>query len=152
MKKPLIAAAAILAVLAGCALNRTAGDGTAFKRPSDYNFLFKAYSVNVTDPALDRRCYFRVFIDKIESGRTSTGLESQINTFQARLSVNRHLLMVEKWVLDERSGKYSKLNNIEQPRPNFFYFEVPDDKIVVVTLVNDSTKGRSMYGVEFEKE
>jgi len=138
-------------VLSSCA-TATAPRESAFREPGNYNFRFRAYTVNIGDPSGDRRCYYRVFIDRVEAGRTSTGLESQYVSFEANLETNRHLLQVEKWVLDTRAGRYVKLNNIDQPRPNFVYFEVPSGRVVAVTLVTDSGAGRSMFGVEHERE
>ncbi len=123
-----------------------------YKRPAEFNLRFKAYTVNMKDPSMDRRCYYRVFVDKVEIGRTSTGLESQFTVFDAAVSVNRHLLEVEKWVLNPRENQYVKLNKIDQPRPNFVYFEAPRDRIVIITLVTDNDAGRAMFGVEHERD
>ncbi|HPK45420.1 MAG TPA: hypothetical protein PLV62_10610, partial [Spirochaetota bacterium] len=87
------------------------------------NFRFIAYDTGITNPDEDKRCYYKIFIDKIDAGRTTIGLESQKKYFEAKLSSNMHLIVVEKWVLDEREGEYKKVNNILQPKPNFFYFE-----------------------------
>lgn len=149
----------LLAMLFGACSSTGTGDGTEgslirkeqrYKTPQTYNFQFRAWDTAITDPAQDRRSYYRVFIDKVEEGRTTTGLESQEKTYEAMLAPNRHLLNVEKWVLDERQGKYVKLNNVEQPRPSFIYFDLPEARIVVVTMKNDGE--RASFHVEFVKE
>lgn len=122
----------------------------AEKKQRDYNLKFIAYDINIDDPAWDRRSYYKVFIDKVEAGRTTIGLESQKKVFESNVSVNRHLLVVEKWALDEKKGQYIKLNNIEQPKPGYVYFNMPDDKTAVITLKNDPFANKSEFDVEFE--
>ena len=119
-------------------------------QPREYNFRFVGYDVNIDDPSWDRRSYYKIFIDKVDAGRTTIGLESQKKTFESRLPSNRHLLVVEKWVLDEKKGQYVKLNNIEQPKPGYLYFELPDDKTAVITLENDPLNNKSNFNLDFE--
>ncbi|HON79484.1 MAG TPA: hypothetical protein PK544_13410 [Spirochaetota bacterium] len=152
MRRPVLLVFLFIAmsIFHACSLQKLAPGIKSYKEPSGYNVKFKAYTVNISNPEIDRRCYYKVFIDKIEAGRTSTGLESQVATFTAKLSVNRHLIKVQKWVLKHRSGSYEKLNNVDQPRPDFLYFDVPENRIVVITLVSDAVSGRSMFGLDFE--
>lgn len=152
MKRPifLLFLFTAMSLFHACSLQNFTPGRKSYKEPAEYNVKFRAYSVHVTNPEIDRRCYYKVFIDKTESGRTSTGLESQVTSFTAKLSVNRHLIKVEKWVLKHRSGSYEKLYNIDQPKPDFLYFDVPENKIVVITLVSDAVSGRSMFGLDFE--
>jgi hypothetical protein len=123
-----------------------------FKKPGAYNFRFIGYDVNITGPENDRRSYYRIMIDKIEAGRTVTGLESQEKAFESMVDANRHLLMVEKWVLDEKQEKYVKVNNIDQPRPNFVYFGASADRVVLVILKNDAMENRAVFEIEYEYE
>lgn len=117
-----------------------------------YNFKFIGSDINIDNPERDRRSYYKIYIDKLEAGRTTIGLESQRKTFECKIQSNRHLLMVQKWVLDERKGKYYKLNNIDQPKPNYIYFNQSEDKIVVITLENDILKKRSKFEVDIIQE
>jgi len=133
-----------------CATTAAGPDDGIFKQPGRYNFKFIGYDAGIKNPENDGRCYYRILINKVEEGRTSTGLESQAKEFEAMLSINRHLLTVEKWVLDEKAGKYVKLNNIDQPRPNYCYFLTDKNRISVVTMENVSG-GAARYRVEFEK-
>jgi hypothetical protein len=141
---------AALVLSHGCSMGQLVPGGKSYKEPAGYNVKLKAYTVNISNPEIDRRCYYKVFIDKIEAGRSSTGLESQVVTFTAKLSVNRHLVKVEKWVLKHRSESYERLNSADQPKPDFLYFDVPENRIVVITLVSDAVSGRSMFGLDFE--
>ncbi len=88
------------------------------------NFKVSIWDSHVKDPRNDRRCFYRIYINKQPVGRTTTGLESQLKTFETELEPNNHLLRIEKWVLDEENGRYVKLNNIEQPKPDYIYFIV----------------------------
>lgn len=125
--------------------------GKSYKIPVKYNFKFIGYDFDISNPENDRRSYYKVFIDKVEIGRTTTGLESQEKIFETELSFNRHLLTIEKWILDERAGKYVKLNNIAQPKPNFLYFTVPGDRIVIITM-KSRKNGRTVFSEDFEIE
>jgi hypothetical protein len=118
--------------------------------PVKYNVRFIGLDVNIDNPEKDRRCYYKVYINKADEGRTTTGLESQKKIFETRLNPNRHLIMVEKWVLDRKAGKYRKLNNVEQPKPNFFYFTVKKGGVAVVTL-NSNRRGRSEFSLEYKR-
>jgi hypothetical protein len=114
-----------------------------------YNFKLLAYDENIKNPQSDRRSFYKVYIDKIETGRTTIGLESQIKSFETRLSSNRHLLIVEKWVLVEKKKKYVKLNNIDQPKPHFLYFTLPRESTVVITMRNDVESRKASFHIEY---
>ena len=111
------------------------------------NFRFIAYDTGISNPNDDKRCYYKVFIDKIDAGRTTIGLESQKKYFEAKLSANTHVIVVEKWVLDERAGEYKKLNNIQQPKPNFFYFETKSNELTEVVMTNDIATLKAQWEV-----
>lgn len=111
-----------------------------------YNFTLTLYDTDIDNPENDRRSYYEVFIDKSESGRTTIGLESQKKNFEAKLTPDRHLIKIEKWVLDESQGRYIKLNNLYQPKPDFIYVNIEDGKINKVNV--ESTKyGTSLYTI-----
>ena len=95
---------------------------------------FCGYDSGINDPNLDRFVYYKIYIDKAEAGRTTIGLESQKKTFEKRISVNTHLLNVEKWVLNEKSGEYEKLNNVRQPKPSYYYFDVKKNKSTFINM------------------
>jgi hypothetical protein len=121
-----------------------------FRAPEKYNFRFIGFDSDIDDPENDRRSYYRVYVDKAEEGRTTIGLESQEKVFEASLPPNRHLITIEKWVLDLKTGRYLKLNNIDQPKPNFFYFDLPEKRIVIVKKRTDRN-GSAEYMVDFER-
>ncbi len=116
--------------------------------PVNHNFEFKAFNSNIDNPLNDRRCYYKIFIDKVEMGRTTTGLESQEKNYETRLTENKHLLTIEKWVLNKKKGEYEKVNNIEQPKPSFFYFRSYGSKIVSIDL-SSAVYGKAEYSVEY---
>lgn len=116
----------------------------------EYNFKFVGYDENIENPESDRRAFYKIYIDKLETGRTTIGLESQMKTFSSTISSNRHLLVVEKWVLDEKKMKYVKLNNIDQPKPNYLYFNLPSDSVAVITLKNDTATRRAFFDIELQ--
>ncbi|MCP4132495.1 MAG: hypothetical protein GY754_16095 [bacterium] len=123
--------------------------GKAYKYPETYNIKLQAYDSHINDPSKDRRSYYKVYIDKVEEGRTTTGLESQEKTFKGKYSLNKHLIRVEKWVIDKKAGRYKKLNNIEQPKPNFAYFTIPKDRVILIKL-EAGKRGKSKFDVSFE--
>ena len=114
------------------------------------NFRFIAYDTGITNPDEDKRCYYKIFIDKIDAGRTTIGLESQKKYFEAKLSSNMHLIVVEKWVLDEREGEYKKVNNILQPKPNFFYFETKASSLTELIMINDKMVNKAQFTVTLQ--
>ncbi|MDA3901717.1 MAG: ankyrin repeat domain-containing protein [Spirochaetes bacterium] len=121
-----------------------------YKSPTSYNLKIEVYSDKVKSSE-DRRCYYKVFINKVEVGRTVTGLESQKKSYNAQVEINRHHIQVEKYVLDERQGKYVKLNNIHQPRPSAFYTDTVEGRIRVITVVHNESEATNYYQ-DFEKE
>lgn len=154
MKRALPVAALCCAALliAGCTTTGGTGDtGIRYKKPDSYNVRFIGLDAEIDDPASDRRAYYKIFIDKEEEGRTTTGLESQEKTCETTLQPNRHLITVEKWVLDQKSGRYIKLNNIEQPKPNFIYFDLPADRIVIIEM-KSLRDGKTDFVIHFERD
>jgi len=130
----------------GCSTTDT---GTIKKKDGQNNFFIYIYDTDIDNPDNDRRCYYMIYIDKIEAGRTTTGLESQEKYFDTLLSSNRHLIKVEKWILNERLGRYVKMNNIDQPKPDFIYINIEEDKIVKVKL-KSSKSGIASYSMSVE--
>lgn len=121
-----------------------------YKSPEKYNLRFEGSDANINEPSKDRRSYYLVYINKLEKGRTTIGLESQMKTYQTRLSRNRHVLIIEKWVLDKRKKQYIKLNNIEQPKPNYVYFDIVPDRIVLIKFKSNYRTQKAIYEVGFE--
>ena len=148
---PLAALCMAALLIAGCATTGTTGVKTiTYKKPDAYNFRFIGLDTEIDDPSRDRRSYYKIFIDKSEEGRTTTGLESQEKSCDAMLQPNRHLVTVEKWVLDQKTGRYIKLNNIEQPKPNFVYFDLPEDRIVIIEM-KTLGDGTSEFVIDYER-
>lgn len=129
--------------IVGC---KTDKKDTIFKNESKSNFFISIYDTEIDNPDNDRRCYYMIYIDKIDSGRTTVALESQRKDFDTFLSTDRHLIKVEKWILNESLGRYVKLNNIDQPKPDFIYITIARDQIVRVKL-KSSKSGISSYSM-----
>lgn len=126
--------------------------GPIFTKPGKYNLKITVFNSSIRNPDNDRRSYYRVYIDKISSGRTEIGLESQKKTFTAMLSENRHLVRVEKFVLSESDGKYIKLNNIYQPKPSYAYFDIVEDRITVITINQDDVSNKAKIDIVYAEE
>ncbi len=116
------------------------------KNTGENNFYISILDSDIDNPENDRRCYYTIYIDKVESGRTNTGLESQEKDFETLLAPNRHLIKVEKWILNEGLGRYVKMNNIDQPKPDFIYINIEKDKIVKLKL-KSSKSGIATYSM-----
>ena len=104
------------------------------------------------NPEKDGRSYYRVYIDKIDVGRTDIALESQKKTYTSKLSINRHLLKIEKYVLDSNNSKYVKLNNILQPKPSYTYFEIQEDRITTIIIEQNDLKNNATINVLYEED
>ena len=113
----------------------------------NHNFELTAYDNEITDPKKDRQSFYVVYIDKIEAGRTTTGLESQEKYYETTLTDNKHLITLEKWVLDEARGRYIKLNNIAQPKPDYIYIIVEKEKLTRV-IMKTGINGVAIYTSE----
>ncbi len=147
----ILSAVLFLHFAVGCSSTGVKDNGNSYRMPEKYNFRFIGRDVEIENPDNDRRSYYKVFIDKAEEGRTTTGLESQVKTYESTLSQNRHLVTVEKWVLDQKTSRYVKLNNIEQPKPNFIYFDVPEKKIVIINM-KTLKDGTAEMEIDFERK
>ncbi len=123
--------------------------GSSYKEPHSYNLKFIVSNEAITDPSEDKRSYYRIFINKATEGRTTIGLESQKKAYKTKLSPNKHLLEIKKFVLDKKRKKYIPLNNIHQPKPPFIYVTIPKDKIVVVKM-KVSKSNKAEYTQTFE--
>jgi hypothetical protein len=141
----------LMSFLAGCISTGVKDTGDNYRKPEKFNFRFLGSDKEIDNPDNDRRSYYKIYIDKADEGRTTTGLESQEKAYEAALSPNRHLITVEKWVLDQKTSSYVKLNNIEQPKPNFFYFDLPENRIVKIEM-KSSKDGQTEYKVDFERK
>lgn len=146
MKKRIPAASLLLILIIFTEISCGRKDIIKNDNAKRYNLIMTLYDSDIDNPDNDRRSYYEIFIDKSESGRTTIGLESQKKIFEAKLTPDRHLIKVEKWVLDETLGRYIKLNNLYQPKPDFIYVSIEEDKISRVN-VESSRYGTSLYTI-----
>lgn len=135
-----------ISLITGC---KTTEIDTINRPAGENNFYISIFDSDINNPENDRRCYYMIYIDKIEAGRTVTGLESQEKDFETLLTPNRHLIKVEKWILNESLGRYVKMNNIDQPKPDFIYVNIEERKIVRVKL-KSSKEGNSSFSMIVE--
>ncbi|HQO40951.1 MAG TPA: hypothetical protein PK986_10815, partial [Spirochaetota bacterium] len=137
----------IIFMISSCktASDKTDGGLTDYK----YNFIITASDSDIDHPDRDRISFYVVYIDKVEAGRTTTGLESQDKYFEANLTENKHLITLEKWVLDKNKGRYVKLNNIEQPKPGFIYITIEKGKQTRIKM-RSANNGVAAYTSETE--
>jgi len=152
MKKFIALLGLIVFVSGGC--KSFSGDNIVgffkYKKPDKYNFKLIVFRNNLQDPSQDKRCYYKVYIDKEYIGRTTIALDSQKKFFTKKISDVRHLLVIEKWELDPVAKKYVKLNNVQQPKPSFHYFTTHKKRIVVITMQIGKDR-KTSYAKDFEK-
>lgn len=142
-------------ILGGSASNTnpTGVIGLEYKRPYNYNVKLVIKDSSISNPNDDRRCFYKIYVNKVEAGRSTIGLESQEKHIEFKLENNRHLIKVEKYVLNEKKGSYEKVNNIDQPKPDFIYFDTESDKILNIELNHKSASGNSgEFSLSFEKK
>jgi hypothetical protein len=112
------------------------------------NFTLTVYHSNITDPKKDNYSYYRVYIDKKEAGRTTTGLLSQYKEFSMELSKNRHLVRIEAYYLDPVEKIYKKQNNISQPKPSSIYIDLTKSRRVHISFIIGKGNRATVQGDE----
>jgi len=123
-----------------------------YKKPEAFNLRLVIRTINAEGELAARKTYYRVFIDGTEQGRTTIGEEIQEKSFEAYVPAENHTITVEKYVLDERRGKYVKLKNIEQPKPDSYTVELPEDRILNLSFEEDGATAEGIFSASFEKE
>ncbi len=147
--KTLLPSILIFLHISGCTAGKKENSNVINTRT--FNLKFVAFNISVENPGDDSRCFYKIFIDKVEFGRTTIALESQKKFYDAQLTQDRHLITVEKWVLDALRNRYIKLNNILQPRPNFYYFDLPDNRTINITMLSERD-GKTTFVAEFDND
>ncbi len=133
--------------------NQPGVTGSEYKLPYNYNVKLIIKDSSISNPNNDRRCFYKVFLNKVEAGRSTIGLESQEKHIEFKLENNRHLIKVEKYVLSEKKGSYEKVNNIDQPKPDYIYFDSVNDRILIIELNHKTASGNSgEFILNFEKK
>jgi hypothetical protein len=122
----------------------------SYKKPEEFDFQL----IIKGEPSLTQteKIYYRVFIDKEEIGRTSIGIPGEEKSLDAMISPDSHILTIEKYQLDERKGKYVKLKNIEQPKPDFFTFSLPGDRIIIINIIDKGAESDAVFSSSFAAE
>ncbi|MGL4370080.1 MAG: hypothetical protein ACRCUT_10480 [Spirochaetota bacterium] len=120
-----------------------------FKKPDMFNLRLCAVSINSVSV---RQCYYRIFIDGQEAGRTAIGSESEEKSFEYLASALPHTLSLEKYILDEGKQRYVKLKNIEQPKPDSFAFDLPAERVILIRMEEDIQTASAVFSYDYEKE
>jgi len=136
----------IILILLGCG---TVERKDNIKVKSENNFYISISDSDIVNTSDNKICYYTIYIDKNESGRTTTGPESQEKVFEAVLTPAKHLIKVEKWVLNESLGRYIKVNNIDQPKPDYIYVDIKKDNTIKMKIKSSKT-GAAEYKMEAE--
>ncbi len=146
-----IAAVILFLISSTTSCRSTSIIGSSYKKPTTYNLKFIGFDNNTIRPDKAKRSFYKILINQAIKGRTTTGLEFQKKTYTVKLSTNKHVLVVKKHVLDKRTKQYRMLNNINQPKPGYVSFSIPEDRIVVITLkVGKNNKAK--YLISYEKD
>ncbi len=139
----------IVMMLSGCstAVRHISDQSETEKETEKGRILLKVIDSGIDGPSEDRRVFYRIYMNKLETGRTTTGLESQYKTYETSVSPNRHLIMLEKWALNAEQGEYVKLNNINQLKPSYCYIVVESGKTTEV-VVTGKKDGAAEYSIK----
>lgn len=123
-----------------------------YKKPYDCNFIFNVIHEQTNSSERSEKMFFRIFIDNIEIGRTETGRIGESLSFKGMIPTERNQeLRIEMYLLDSTKGRYVKVRNIEQPKPDRFIFTIPADRIIIVNLSISDSNGETTFTTDFEK-
>ena len=120
----------------------------SYKKPEDFNIRL-IVSGTLNSP---QKIYYRVSIDDEDAGRTTIGTDAEEKVFESMTSPAKHVLLVEKFVLDETKDRYVRVKNIDQPKPDSLEFDLPADRILVIRLVDNGGDAPAEYRTEFERD
>ena len=119
-----------------------------YKKPENANIRLIVSGSTAAESVV----YYRVFIDDEDAGRTTIGEDAAEKSFQSLIEPATHTLTVEKYILDNTKDKYVRVKNIDQPKPDSFTFDLPEDRILVIRLVDNGGDAQSEYRTEFERD
>ena len=122
--------------------------GPSFKKPQDMNIRL---IVTGRDDS-PRKVYYRISIDDEDAGRTTIGTGTEEKIFETMIPAAQHVLLVEKFVLDEEKDRYVRVKNIDQPKPETLTFDLPEDRILVIRLTDNGGDAAAEYRTEFERD
>ena len=120
----------------------------AYKKPEEFNIRL-IVSGSMNSP---QKIYYRVSIDDEDAGRTTIGTDAEEKVFESTASPAKHVLLVEKFILDQAKDRYVRVKNIDQPKPDSLEFDLPADRILVIRLVDNGGDAPAEYRTEFERD
>lgn len=125
----------LIDLVAGRSIYQYSGKYTA-DEPDEYNIVFE-FSDRVTGseipPDPESSIYYEILVDGVEESRTESGRGELTKIFHSSLEPGRfHLIRAERWELDRVKGRYSRMNNVNQP-PEMKLF-IPENRILKVKI------------------
>jgi hypothetical protein len=122
----------IIDIISGKSLYRYSGAYQTLA-PDEYSLAIQAVDETSTEPDDRQMIFYKIFIDGIETGRTDCGPAGLLREFRTRLDANKyHLIKLERWVLNTAKGRYDRVNNIHQPKPQQIF--LPMNRVVKLVI------------------
>lgn len=116
-------------------------------KPEGYNFRIKCMNTSLENT---KKSFIKIYINDEEVGRTETGYDNDAVSYQTLLEMNKTLeLRVEKYILDDQKGRYVKMRNIDQPKPDRYRFLIPEGRILIVNFYLNSETRESSFSENF---
>jgi hypothetical protein len=116
-------------------------------KPEGYNFIIKCMNTSLENT---KKSFIKIYINDEEVGRTETGYDHDAVSYQSLLEMNKTLeLRVEKYILDDQKGRYIKMRNIDQPKPDRYRFLIPEGRILIVNFSLNSETHESSFSENF---
>jgi len=92
-------------------------ENVVYAAPETHNLLIEVVDQKAGDDP-ERRVFYRVLMNGIESGRTDTGPPDTPRVYRTSVSPDTsHVVALERWELNMARKRYERSNNIYQPGP-----------------------------------
>ncbi len=112
----------------------------------NYNVEITFQEPNFDNPQYDTQGFYRIFIDQTREERTTIALRSQKREWKGKLSLDRHLLRIERWELDKTTKNYLRAKNLLQLKPSQFYVTIKEGKLTRIHYILEN------QGTSFRRE
>ena len=123
-----------------------------FKKAVDMNVKIAVIGKVPASTETGQQIYYRIFIDQTDAGRTTIAGSEEEKVFESKVIPGIHTIHVEKYILDEHKGRYVKVKNIDQPKPDAFDFTVEQDRIVILHLKDNGSDEQAEFTADYERE
>jgi len=92
-------------------------ESIVYAAPETHNLLVEVVDRKAGDDP-ERRVFYRVLVNGVESGRTDTGPPDTPRVYRATVAPDTsHVVALERWELNMARKRYERSNNIYQPGP-----------------------------------